>query len=132
VRSYYAAGPTKNVSGLWSLAAPGFATHWGIIVGLLLFHLVFQGLGPEKGQATDLGALMAEGHPITVDCKLMTDEGVEQCKVVGYTRYSQDQIVRIARALIAAFGNYHRLFWNCQVYAEILLEIITDGEKLPR
>lgn len=53
--------------------------------------------------------------------------------MVGYTRYSVGEIVQIARALIQAFGNYHRLFWNCQVYAEILVEIIsTEGKQLPR
>lgn len=30
----------------------------------------------------------------------------------------------IGEKLIAAFGDYHRIFWNCQTFAKVFLRVI--------
>jgi len=134
VRSYHSSQPAKNVAGRWTcLAVPGFTTHWGVLVGNHCYHLTFDGQPPQKQHRTDLDAITASGHPICLSVYIVKDKNVvERYEELGQTKYSNSQVADIATALINAFGDYHRLFWNCQVFAEILLEILTDGKKFPR
>ena len=45
---------------------------------------------------------------------------------VGLTRFLIPQITRIGREMIDAFGDYHLLFWNCQMFAKCFLRVISD------
>ena len=134
VRSYYSSRPAKNVSGRWTcLAVPGFTTHWGVLIGNHCYHLTFDGQPPQNGAGQIWIEITASGHPICLSVYIVKDKNVvEQYEELGQTKYSNSQVADIATALINAFGDYHRLFWNCQVFAEILLEVLTDGKKFPR
>lgn len=56
------------------------------------------------------------------------DFEIIKSKDVGRTRFTPSQIASIGDMLIRNFGNYHRLFWNCQHFAECLMDLICGGE----
>jgi len=130
VRTY--TSPGKNLdSRLWSkVAVPPFALHWGVVVEETIYHLTFVGRPRKEGQ-TDLRGFMAKGHPIQFTVTVVDSVVEGGCPVIGTTKYTHLQRLQIGRSLIKAFGSYHQLFWNCQIFSEIYLEILTEGEKFP-
>ena len=51
-------------------------------------------------------------------------------KAVGTTHYEHAQLVRIGEKMIDQFGNYHRVFWNCQMFARCYLRVITGNDAV--
>jgi hypothetical protein len=49
-------------------------------------------------------------------------------KEVGQTRFTVQQLRDIGYDMIDAFGNYHVVFWNCQMFAKCYLRVITGSE----
>jgi hypothetical protein len=49
-------------------------------------------------------------------------------KVVGYTKYGPTELIRIGMRMIEEFGDYHVVFWNCQMFAKCFLSVITADE----
>jgi hypothetical protein len=47
---------------------------------------------------------------------------------VGQTRFSVSELIRIGAEMIKAFGNYHFVFWNCQMFAKCYLRVITGSD----
>ena len=47
-------------------------------------------------------------------------------KDVGFTEYDHEERIRIGYDMIKEFGNYHRVFWNCQTFAKCYLAVITN------
>jgi hypothetical protein len=72
---------------------------------------------------------MREGHPIQYTGTYPAAPKIMESKEVGRTKYGHRELIKIGEALIESFGNYHRLFWNCQVFAECFLYLITRDEK---
>lgn len=110
---------------------PAFASHWGIVVqemdpkepkneDVWLFHLCL--VEDEEGQRS---------VTLAVDGLVKGDKQLEGKKVaeVGRTRFSIAQITRIGREMIAAFGDYHLVFWNCQMFAKCFLGVILDDSE---
>ena len=106
---------------------PEFASHWGIIIqetntkdakndDVWLYHLCL-----EEG---DDGRRSVQ---LVVDGLVRGDKRLKGGKVdeVGRTRFSIPQITRIGHE-IDAFGDYHLLFWNCQMFAKCFLRVISD------
>ena len=106
---------------------PGFASHWGIVVqktdprdpkneDVWLFHLCLE---EDEGRRS---------VKLAVDGLVKGDKQLKGKKVdeVGRTRFSIDQITRIGREMIDAFGDYHLVFWNCQMFAKCFLRVISD------
>jgi hypothetical protein len=104
---------------------PPFASHWGIVVGDInqkgeanLFHLVLSGDGAER-------EIRFRAPDIELDSKWIRGAAV---KHVGETRFTVPQLRRIGAEMIAAFGNYHLVFWNCQMFAKCYLRVITGSD----
>ena len=51
-----------------------------------------------------------------------------EVKQVGETRFSIPELIRIGEEMISAFGNYHLMFWNCQMFAKCYLRVITGSD----
>lgn len=47
--------------------------------------------------------------------------------IIGETRYSTEEIMKIGKYLITKFGPYYKIFWNCQHFARILASVLTHG-----
>lgn len=47
---------------------------------------------------------------------------------VGDTKYEYLELRRIGKEMIKAFGNYHLVFWNCQMFAKCYLQVITGND----
>jgi|SRR5277367_3166098 hypothetical protein len=128
VRSYVASGKTLASGKFSGIAVPSFAVHWGVVIGRTMYHLVFQNRADSDLEWSDISR---RGKPIQLAVHLWEEEpGCEDFPVVGKTKFGHEELVEIGERLIKAFGDYHRLFWNCQVFAECFLRIITaKGES---
>ena len=105
---------------------PPFAAHWGIVVGeptkertAFLLHLVLEededGNRAVEFSATNVGS----------ESRSIKGSAVKQ---VGQTRFSVPELIRIGVEMIKAFGNYHLVFWNCQMFAKCYLCVITGSD----
>lgn len=107
---------------------PPFAAHWGIVVGdpanvdgnSYLLHLVLE--------ENDSGGHRLEFRMMTVSSESKSIKGGE-VKQVSQTRFNIDELIRIGREMIRAFGNYHLVFWNCQMFAKCYLRVITGSDE---
>jgi len=131
VKSYVAKAGTK-ASTFGKVVVPAFAVHWGVVVGPTIYHLVFQN---NADVALDSDDLSRRGRPIEFTFyrwKHDTAKPLKDFPVVGYTQYNHQQLCDIGDQLIRAFGDYHRLFWNCQVFAKCFLRLITGGQEFDK
>ena len=104
---------------------PPFAAHWGIVVGdpnkrtgAYLFHLV---LRDRKGKRR----VEFRSTGVDSESEQLIDAAVT---TVGETKFTIWELGEIGRNMIDAFGNYHLVFWNCQMFAKCYLRIITGSE----
>jgi hypothetical protein len=126
VRTYIAPGKTLQTTSMFtSVVVPAFATHWGIVVGNIMYHLTFR---DTRDAESHTGEFSGKGCPIRFTIRIVEDD-ITGGKIVGETNYDAEQLISIGKALIDSFGSYHRLFWNCQVFAECFLYLITDGKS---
>jgi hypothetical protein len=107
-----------------AIVVPPFACHWGIVVGpperQRLFHLLF-----VKGDTNS--SIAANKHIRFHDTKLQRP--LANTKYVGQTCYSTDQLDALGEAMIREFGNYQKVFWNCQSFAKCYLRVITGDHQ---
>ena len=109
---------------------PTFASHWAVFVSdspntneyPLVYHLTFEDPSAARTSPDDdiSRAVVFTGTVM----KRMPDDAKE----VGSTRFNHTERMRIGDAMITAFGSYHRVFWNCQHFARLYLDVITDGQ----
>ena len=98
----------------------GTAGHWGVIVGGLLNHLVFK--------------LDHDGKPVGIEFLQQTfkqewmDDGNAKKEEIGSTSLQLEAINAIGETLILQFGDYRRLYRNCQTFADIFVQIVCDVE----
>jgi hypothetical protein len=108
---------------------PAFASHWGIVVGDLhgprrsatLFHLVLK--DDEDGNRR----IVLDSRRVMIGDKYITGAVV---KNVGTTRFEHRQLEDIGDEMIKEFGNYHMIFWNCQMFAKCYLRVITGNDAV--
>jgi hypothetical protein len=112
-----------------SVMVPAFAVHWAVVVDKHRFHLTFR---DREDGAMDSKDPFRNGASIKFHAEFLDDYTSDKATVVGQTKYSHRQLCRIGVALIEAFGDYHRLFWNCQMFANCFLRIITGGREFDR
>lgn len=131
VKSYVQNREAIKFGGKRAMTVPSFATHWGVVVEEFLYHLTFK--DPDQ-QEMDLKDSGLEGRRIELDVRRVSGRNaiLDQCQERGATKYDHSTLIRIGDALIDAFGNYHRLFWNCQIFAECFLRLITNGDSFSR
>jgi hypothetical protein len=126
VKSYVQSLKTVS-SGMFSgVVVPSFAMHWGVAIRNTLYHLVFENRDDAR---IDLADFSRYGKPIRFIGTTCRKDSFEHCPVVGETKYDHETRLEIGEALIEAFGNYHRLFWNCQVFAKCFLYCITGKDS---
>lgn len=116
-----------SVWGSSAIVIPPFACHRGIIVGTpgsqTLFHLLFvQDVGWEVENSR------VENKYIRFHYTKLQKQ-LANTKYVGQTRYSTAQLDGLGEAMIREFGNYHKVFWNCQTFAKCYLRVITGDES---
>jgi len=129
VRTYVQDGKSLTSGTFPGVVTPAFASHWGVLVGRMLYHLVFQNSADANLALTDFSRM---GKPIKFTCVLASKEKITETPIVGETNYDNETLITIGEALIDAFGNFHRLFWNCQVFADCFLYLITNGKSFPK
>ena len=124
VRTYVGDMKTLASGGFPGVVVPPFASHWGVVVGSILYHLTFR---EDSDAQSESGDSTRKGKPIQFTLALKSPENIEDSPIVGKTKYDHEGLIKIGRALLEAFGSYHRLFWNCQIFADCFLRLITDG-----
>lgn len=106
-----------------SVVIPAFASHWGVVVGSpneqMLFHLVF-----AESEDSDMKSSTVPNAKIRFHATEIL-KPLRNAKHVGVTKYSTDELRKLGKAMINEFGNYHRVFWNCQTFAKCYLRVIT-------
>ena len=108
---------------------PAFASHWAIVVqdvgsssGIAtMFHLVLDRDNDGK-RTVAFYYHSVRPHQLNVDSAVV--------KAVGTTQYELGQLPRIGEKMIQEFGNYHRVFWNCQMFARCYLRVITGNDAV--
>lgn len=113
------------------VVVPAFAVHWGVVVGPTIYHLVFE---DENDADLECNDPCRDGKPIrfTFTKWKRRTEFLEALPVVGLTKFEHIQLCEIGETLVEEFGNYHRLFWNCQVFAKCFLRLITGGHDFDK
>ena len=105
---------------------PPFASHWGVVVGDLskhqafLFHLLLEGDGAQRRVRLHLSN-------VDYQSRWITGAAVTP---VGQTKYPIQVLQQIGWEMIEAFGNYHLVFWNCQMFAKCFLRVITGDDAV--
>ena len=102
--------------------ASGTAGHWGVVVDGLLHHLVFTLNEDRKPVGMNFNREDFEQEWI--------EEGKATKDEIGSTSLPLEAIKAVGETLILKFGNYRRLYRNCQTFADIFVQIICDvGRK---
>ena len=99
---------------------PAFACHWAVVAygrrgWPYLLHLVLD--------------YYEEPPKMRFEMRGVPPESLEQkatVKPVGTTKYDHDTLRDIGERMIAEFGDYRRVFWNCQMFAKCYLRVITE------
>lgn len=104
-------------------ALPPFASHWGVVIGdpndvAILYHLVLK-IDDHGDRVVDFNSTTIKPDSHWIRFGTMKD--------VGFTEYDHEDRIRIGNKMIKEFGNYHRVFWNCQTFAKCYLAVITDN-----
>lgn len=104
---------------------PPFAAHWGIVVGdpnreegAELLHLVLRDRKEKRWIDFHSTGVVSESERLI---------GASVTKV-GETKFTIWELRKIGRKMINAFGNYHLVFWNCQMFAKCYLRVITGSD----
>ncbi|KAK6094102.1 hypothetical protein MT418_005917 [Batrachochytrium dendrobatidis] len=99
--------------------ASGTTGHWGIVVDGYLNHLVFK--------------LDQNRQPVGIEfeSQRFRQEWIDEGKVtakeeIGSTSLPLDAIAAVGESLILHFGDYRRLYRNCQTFADIFVQIVCD------
>ncbi len=99
--------------------ASGTTGHWGVVVDGLLHHLVF--------------TLNEDRKPVGIKFKRedFEQEWIDEGKVtakeeIGSTSLPLNAIKAVGETLILQFGDYRRLYRNCQTFADIFVQIVCD------
>ena len=130
VKTYIQSVKTFDAGTFPGIAVPPFASHWGVVVDGLLYHLTFSRNPAEVRNESSLKDFARHGKPIEFTVTRAKKDMLDKSESVGVTKFGSRELIEIGDALIEAFGNYHRLFWNCQVFADCFLELIT-GQRFP-
>ena len=110
------------------MVVPAFASHWGIVVGdsqQWLMHLVF-----VHDAESEQGTSVVDASLIDFDVMKLR-KPLEGAKYVGETPYNIEELRTLGEEMIKAFGDYHRVFWNCQTFAKCYLRVITRKPNIP-
>ena len=111
-----------SLPGQPKVVVPAFASHWGIVVHhtaekAKLYHLIF-------ARQDEVNSSTVPTDDIQLDVYKLRNP-LTNSKQVGLTRFSSIELEHLGEAMIEQFGNYHRVFWNCQTFAKCFLRVIT-------
>jgi hypothetical protein len=117
----------KGLTGMEGYVFPPFASHWTVIVGpeddLVLYHLTFVDswaarLCPPSGASREVQFSFRELSQLPLGA-------ID----VGNTILDDSALRRTGKRMIELFGSYHRVFWNCQTFANCYLRVITGNRN---
>jgi hypothetical protein len=128
VKSYVMAGNTSRSGPFRKVVVPAFASHWAVVIDGFIYHLVFARDQDAELESNDSSR---EGAEICFRMRNLVKRGKTEidgeATLVGKTRFHPGILTEIGERLVDAFGDYHRLFWNCQTFAKLFLHIVTEG-----
>jgi hypothetical protein len=129
----------KDIRLSRGILVPSFASHWGVVVGkereYMLYHLVLieHQQPARKGRDT----LAGKYKEVAFHWTQWNREDKGTMTEVGHTRFSYGEIIAIGmfsfllsvsksvgNKMVDEFGDYHRLFWNCQTFAKCFLQVL--------
>ena len=102
--------------------ASGTAGHWGVVVDGLLHHLVFT-LNEDR---KPVGIKFLQQ---TFEQEWIDDGKVSTKEEIGSTSLPLEAIKAVGETLVLQFGNYRRLYRNCQTFADIFVQTVCDVES---
>ena len=102
--------------------ASGAAGHWGVVVSGILHHLVFKVDDDRK----PIGIKFLQQ---TFEQEWIDEGKVSMKEEIGSTSLPLEAIKAVGETLILQFGNYRRLYRNCQTFADIFVQIVCDVER---
>jgi hypothetical protein len=102
--------------------ASGAAGHWGVVVSGILHHLVFKVDNDRK----PIGIKFLQQ---TFEQEWIDEGKVSMKEEIGSTSLPLEAMKAVGETLILQFGNYRRLYRNCQTFADIFVQIICDVER---
>ena len=103
----------------WASGATG---HWGVVVSGILHHLVFKVDDDRK----PIGIKFLQQ---TFEQEWIDEGKVSMKEEIGSTSLPLEAIKAVGETLILQFGNYRRLYRNCQTFADIFVQIVCDVER---
>lgn len=115
------------VTAAEAIVVPGIASHWGVVLEIqqpkgftfrVLYHLMFNEW--QDASTDDIHRKVALYFE-TVDTTFGTE--------VGTTRESMEGVYEIGKKLVKEFGSYHHVFWNCRVFMNCFLRILTKSDN---
>jgi hypothetical protein len=129
VSTYIYRTEVSKADGNMRIVFPTFASHWAVIVydfkangeDGFAYHLTF-----HDPVAAHLSPPANTSRHVKFTATIL-ETMPEGLKEIGKTRFDHSDRMKIGRAMIKAFGSYHRVFWNCQHFARLYLSVITDG-----
>jgi hypothetical protein len=101
----------------------GAIGHWGIVVDGLFHHLVFQ--VDEHRKPFEIKFKREDFEDDWVN----EENGARED--IGLTSLPLEAIKAIGESLLLHFGDYRRLYRNCQTFAEIFTQLVCDVQSKP-
>jgi hypothetical protein len=128
VGTYIYRTEVSKTAGNLRMVFPTFASHWAVMVFEMhspqenghAYHLTFR-----EPAASQLNPPAGTSRAVVFTATVL-DDMPERMKEVETTRFGHADRMKIGKAMIKAFGSYHRVFWNCQHFARLYLSVITD------
>jgi hypothetical protein len=122
---------TSMCGPLFSIAeakvVPRIASHWGVVLEIpqpkgmsygILYHLTF--IEWRDRSTREIHRKVAL-HSQSADTVFGTE--------VGTTLYSMSDVYNIGKNLVKEFGSYHHVFWNCRLFMNSFLQILTKSDN---
>jgi hypothetical protein len=127
IETYDASMCGPLVTAAEAKVVPGIASHWGVVMEIrrpkgatyrVLYHLTFEEWQDESpGDFHRKVALYFK----TIDTTFGTE--------VGTTCENMENVYEIGKKLVKEFGSYHHVFWNCRLFLNCFLRILTKSDN---
>jgi hypothetical protein len=100
---------------------PSFADHWGVVVGNMLYHLVYH-WSEKRAEFTWERWERQDSPRINISRVGTTHYTHEEISAIGNCH--RDRAKLTGDAMFVPFLPYHMKIWNCQIFAKIFLKAV--------
>jgi len=119
-----------------NFAVPHFATHWGVVCDFpnnsrTLFHLLYD--PSARKMLFDFGPWREEWSKHSVTPVGTTPYEFTQVNWIGCSPPLRPVTYATGKELLKGFeelGSYHFIFWNCQTFTKLFLQILCHPQKV--